>query len=85
MKYEIKNDGDRKGDGFEINRLTILKEWTRTLIFGSTVGVWLVLILVSAYQAAVADRYGDLEAIVNKLTPIVTGAIGWYLAKADRQ
>ena len=83
MKYEIRSDVKDREE-FEITRLKILKEWTRTIIFISTVAVWLAVILVSASLAATAGRHEDLETIVNKLTPIVGTAVGWYLGKVDR-
>jgi uncharacterized membrane-anchored protein len=83
MKYVVRSENKERKE-FELTKLTIIKEWTRTIIFISTIAVWLAVILVSAYLAAVARRHGDLEAIVNKLTPIVGTAVGWYLGKVDR-
>lgn len=81
MKYEIKSDDQEDGDSFEIFEVKVIKEKTRARIVTWTMAVWLLLLLITAADAAITGHHGDLQTILGLLTPLVVLGFGWYLRK----
>jgi hypothetical protein len=78
MKYQVKSDNP---EDFEITEVKIIRERTRARIVSWTLLAWLVILgLVAAEAIAAIDRT-ELQAILSKLTPLVTMAFGWYLGR----
>jgi hypothetical protein len=81
MKYEIKSDDQEDGDSFEIFEVKVIKEKTRARIVTWIVAVWLLLLLITAVDAAITGHHGDLQTILGLLTPLVVLGFSWYLGK----
>lgn len=84
MKYQVKDENQDDGDGFDIIEVQIIKERTRACIVKRTVTVWLAVVLLTAVTAAMTGRYSDLQTVLGVVTPLVTMGFGWYLGRTHK-